>query len=98
MNVTEINISRTTAATNVQGKIPNDQRFTTTTSAAGQPITQDGFSLSFNGHTVGSLTERALQTTPSRAAKIEALKQAVAGAQYQLDSAKIADALVNTGI
>ena len=98
MNVTEINISRTTATTNVQEKIPNDQRFTTITSTAGQPITQDGVSLSYNGHTVGSLTERALQTSPSRAEKIEALKQTVAGAQYQLDSAKIAEALVNTGI
>lgn len=44
------------------------------------------------------LTSTALVTSPSRAAKVEALKQAISSAQYKLDSAKIAEALVNAEI
>lgn len=42
---------------------------------------------------IHSLVSTALATTPSRAAKLEALKEAVSSAQYKLDSDKIAEAL-----
>lgn len=44
-----------------------------------------------------SLTQSALQTAASRAAKVADLKQEVNSAQYKLDAAKIAEALSNGG-
>jgi len=48
--------------------------------------------------TVQSLSKTALQTTPSRQAKVESLKQAVKSAQYQLDSDKISQSLADSDI
>jgi flagellar biosynthesis anti-sigma factor FlgM len=56
---------------------------------------EDTTSFISDKHTVQSLSQAAVQVIPSRQAKVEALKQAVNGAQYQLDSAKIAESLVN---
>jgi anti-sigma28 factor (negative regulator of flagellin synthesis) len=48
--------------------------------------------------TVNSLADLALQTSPSRQARIEALRAAVRSKQYQLDSAKTAAAMANAWV
>jgi flagellar biosynthesis anti-sigma factor FlgM len=48
--------------------------------------------------TVQSLSQAAIATSPSRQIKVEALKQAVSSAQYQVDSDKIAESLVNADV
>jgi flagellar biosynthesis anti-sigma factor FlgM len=55
--------------------------------------TEDTTSLSSVSQSVESLTQTALQTTPTRQARVENLRQAVNNAQYQLDAAQIADSL-----
>ena len=49
-------------------------------------------------NTVQNLSKTALQTTPTRQAKVEALRQAVKSAQYQLDSDKISQSIANSDI
>jgi flagellar biosynthesis anti-sigma factor FlgM len=48
--------------------------------------------------TIASLAQAATGQSDARAAKVQALKQAVEQGQYQLDSAKIAAALVNADV
>jgi flagellar biosynthesis anti-sigma factor FlgM len=55
--------------------------------------TEDKTTLSSSSDSVASLAQIALQPSPSRQTRLEALKQQVSSAQYQLDSAKIAEAL-----
>ena len=59
--------------------------------------TEDKTTLS-SGTSVSSLTQAALQTSPTRAQRVENLKQEVKSAQYKLDSDKIAEALSNSDI
>jgi len=66
--------------------------------AARQATTEDTTSFSSDKQTVQSLTQAAIQPIPSRQAKVEAIKQSVNNAQYQLDSDKIAESLVNSQI
>ncbi len=54
---------------------------------------EDKTTLSSGAESVSNLAKAALEVTPSRAARVAALKQAVSTAQYQLDTAKIAAAL-----
>ncbi|MBB5056374.1 anti-sigma28 factor (negative regulator of flagellin synthesis) [Granulicella aggregans] len=49
-------------------------------------------------NTVQTLSKTALQTTPTRQAKVEALRQAVNSAQYQLDSVKISESIANSDV
>ena len=63
-----------------------------------QPAAVDTTSFTSDKQTVQSLGQAALQTFPTRQQKVEALREAVNGAQYQLDSAKIAEALVSSEI
>jgi len=66
---------------------------------ARQPATtEDTTSFTSDQQTVQSLSQTAIQTIPSRQAKVEALKQAVNSAQYQLDSDKIAASLANADV
>ncbi len=60
--------------------------------------TEDTTSFTSGNSTVQSLGHAALQTVPSRQLKVEALKQAVSSAQYQLDNAKIAESLSNAEV
>lgn len=60
-----------------------------------QVASEDTTSFTSDKQTVQSLSQTALQTFPSRQVKVEALKQAVNSAQYQLDSAKVAQSLVS---
>lgn len=62
------------------------------------PATEDSTTFSSSSHSVYSLTQAALEAVPSRQVKVEALKQAVSSAQYQLDSDKIAESLVNADV
>jgi flagellar biosynthesis anti-sigma factor FlgM len=55
--------------------------------------TEDTTTLTSTSDAVQSLTQIALQPLPSRAEKVAQLKQAVNSAEYELDSAKIAEAL-----
>jgi flagellar biosynthesis anti-sigma factor FlgM len=68
------------------------------TAARQQVSAEDTTSFTSNPQTVQSLGQAALQTFPTRQEKVEALRQAVSGAQYQLDSAKISEALVNADV
>jgi flagellar biosynthesis anti-sigma factor FlgM len=63
-----------------------------------QATTEDTTSFTSDKQTVQSLSRTAIQTIPSRQAKVEALKQAVNSAQYQLDSDKIAASLANAEV
>lgn len=63
-----------------------------------QISSEDTTSFTSSQQTVQSLSQTALQTFPTRQVKVEALKQAVSSAQYQLDSAKIAQSLANSDV
>jgi flagellar biosynthesis anti-sigma factor FlgM len=64
-----------------------------------QPATtEDKTTFSSGTDSVQSLSNTALQTVPSRQDKVEALRQAVNSAQYQLDADKIAESLANADI
>ena len=63
-----------------------------------QVTSEDTTSFTSDQQTVKSLGQAAIQTFPTRQEKVEALKQAVNGAEYQLDSAKIAEALVSADV
>ncbi len=65
---------------------------------ATEDITTFSSDKSSNTDSAQSLTAAALIPTPSRAAKVDELKLAVNNAQYQLDFAKIAEALANAEI
>lgn len=47
-------------------------------------------------NSIQELVKAAVEVAPSRQAKVEALQQAVKSAQYQLDSAKIAQSIVDS--
>jgi flagellar biosynthesis anti-sigma factor FlgM len=79
-------ITEDSAAKAPQSKTPPTTQHTTT---------EDTTSFTTSKPAVQNLTQTALQTTPTRAAKVEALKQQVNSAEYSLDSAKIAESLVN---
>ena len=66
--------------------------------STGDGAALDKTTLSSTPAAAQSLTQTALQTAASRAAKVEDLKQAVNSAQYKLDAAKIAEALSNGGL
>ncbi len=85
-----------TAATNPGVKASNDLAHKT--SVAQNAQTEDTTSLTSSSDSVQSLTQTALQTIPSRADKVAALKQAVATGQYQLDAAKIAESIANSDV
>ncbi len=65
---------------------------------AKKPTTEDTTAFSSDTNAVNSLTQTALQTFPSRQVRVEALKQAVNSAQYQLDADKIAASLANSEV
>ncbi len=83
----------------VTGVAAGEQVKATTNRAAAQPAEpQDTTSLSGNSLAVPSLTAQALATADARAAKVEALRQAVANAAYVVDPALVADAIISAGI
>jgi flagellar biosynthesis anti-sigma factor FlgM len=84
------------AATNQGVKASNDLAHKT--SVAQNTPTEDTTSLTSSSDSVNSLTQAALQTIPSRADRVAALKQSVNSAQYQLDAAKIAESLSNSDV
>lgn len=98
MNVTAINTSRIAAESKLQKESSGNSTPATTDTAAGQAVTQDRFNPSSNDHTVAALAEKALQTSPARQAKVEALKQAVKGGEYKPDSNKIAASLSDANV
>jgi anti-sigma28 factor (negative regulator of flagellin synthesis) len=59
---------------------------------------EDTTSFTAATNTVQSLSKTALQAVPSRQAKVEALRQAVNSAQYQLDSVKISESIANSDV
>lgn len=69
-------------------------------SPAGKPgetsaVPQDTASLSMGAASVPALTTQALATAAAREARVEALRQAVAGGSYNVDSASIAEAMIS---
>ncbi len=65
---------------------------------AKKPTTEDTTAFSSDTNAVSSLTQSALQTSTTRQARVESLKQAVNSAQYQLDADKIAASLANSDV
>ena len=59
---------------------------------------EDKTTLTSNSPAVQSLTKTAIETSPTRQAKVESLRQTVNSAQYQLDADKIAESLANADI
>ena len=59
---------------------------------------EDKTTLTSNSSKVQTLTNAALTTSTARAAKVDALKQAVSSGQYQLDSSKTAEALTSAKV
>ncbi len=62
-----------------------------------QPTPQDTAALSSSSLAVPSLTAQALSTAEARAAKVEALRQAIVSASYIIDPALVADAMISQG-
>ncbi len=91
----QINLNGAAEATGVAA---GEQRSATTTASAPVAEPQDTASLSANSLAVPSLTAQALSTSEARAAKIEALRQAVTSAAYVVDPGLIADAMISAGI
>ena len=98
MRVDSFNSVLTTEAVAKTDKAANDQISNQNKQAFATQASEDKATLSSGSDSVTSLTKAALQPVPSREAKVEALKLAVNSAQYQLDSAKISEALSNTDI
>jgi len=72
---------------------------TNTHSVSQKPATQeDTTAFTSDSDAVQSLTKAALEVFPSRQVRVEALREAVSSAQYQLDSDKIAASLVDADI
>ena len=65
--------------------------------SAAASLPEDTASLSSDSFSVPSLASQALATAASRGAKVEALRQAVAGAAYKLDPELIAEAMHSHG-
>jgi flagellar biosynthesis anti-sigma factor FlgM len=88
-----------TEATAQASKVSNDKAASAQTKQATHKAdTEDKTTLTSASDSVQGLTKTALQTTPSRAAKVTALKLAVNNATYQLDAAKIAESLANADV
>jgi len=63
---------------------------------ASDPVHGDEDAATFSGNntSAASLVAKALESTPLRADKIEALRQAVQNGTYQVDTREIADAMI----
>jgi flagellar biosynthesis anti-sigma factor FlgM len=87
-------------ATAQANKVSNDKTVSgqTKQAAAQKPSTEDTTTLTSASDSVQNLTKTALQTTPSREAKVASLKLAVNNATYQLDAAKIAESLAGSDV
>jgi len=83
----------------VQGKtLANTAPAKAAGSAQPKQTAVDTTSFTASTQTVQALSKTALQTTPTRQAKVEALRQAVKSAQYQLDSDKISQSIASSDI
>ncbi len=58
---------------------------------------EDITSISAQTLSIPSLVSQALAAAEARAAKVEALRQAIAGATYSVDPALVADAMIGVG-
>ncbi len=58
--------------------------------------TEDTTTFSSSTNSIQALAKAAVQISPTRQVKVEALRQAVNSAEYQLDSAKIAQSIANS--
>jgi anti-sigma28 factor (negative regulator of flagellin synthesis) len=76
-----------------QGTIASKKSVSAEQTRAFSTSTEDTTALTSSSDAVKSLTEIALQPLSSRGEKVAVLKQAVNSAEYELDSAKIAEAL-----
>jgi flagellar biosynthesis anti-sigma factor FlgM len=98
MIINATTISRPVAVVSIQKENLSNRQPARTYSEAEQQPSQDKVSFSSTDHVAASLTRAALQSLPSRQAKVDALKQTVSAGEYQLDSAKIAASLANASV
>jgi len=63
-------------------------------SVPAQEVDEDAATFSASSNGVTSLAAKALETSPVRADKIEALRQAVGNGTYKIDPAEIAEAIL----
>lgn len=76
------------SATTAASKVPSGTQLKQTE--------EDTTNFTSSTNSVQSLIKTALQSTPSRQAKVEALRQQVKAAEYQFDSAKIAQSIADS--
>jgi flagellar biosynthesis anti-sigma factor FlgM len=81
-----------------QSKASTADAASTTKLSSPNASTEDTATLSSGSDSVQSLTNTALQPDPSRATKVEGLRQAVTNGQYKLDAGQIADALSSSTV
>lgn len=98
MRIDSFSSTVTTESVAKADKVANDKVSSTKKQAVATEATEDKATLSSGSDSVKTLTKAALQPVPSREAKVEALKLAVNTAQYQLDTAQIAEALSNSEV
>jgi flagellar biosynthesis anti-sigma factor FlgM len=99
MVVDRLGTATTDFSESVQSKTLSGPAATKTNgSVQPQQTAEDTTSFTAATSTVQTLSKTALETTPTRQAKVEALRQAVNSAQYQLDSDKIAQSIANSDI
>jgi anti-sigma28 factor (negative regulator of flagellin synthesis) len=99
MVVDRLGVATTDFSKPVQGKtLPSSSAAKSASSVQPKQTAEDTTSFTAATNTVQALSKTALQTTPSRQAKVEALRQAVNSAQYQLDSVKISESIANSDV
>jgi negative regulator of flagellin synthesis FlgM len=62
--------------------------------ASGSSETDDRTTLNSSGNSIQRLTTQAMQSPEIRQDKVDSIRQAVDSGQYQVDPAKIADAMI----
>jgi anti-sigma28 factor (negative regulator of flagellin synthesis) len=99
MVVDRFGAATTDFSKSVQGKTLADAASAKSAASAQHKQTaEDTTSFTAAANTVQALSKTALQTSPSRQAKVESLRQAVKSAQYQLDSDKISQSIASSDI
>lgn len=94
----QIDLLGATSAAGAAVEPPVTRQVSGQTAVSSPGIPEDTASLSSTAPDPATLASQALASAGARAAKVEALRQAVSGAQYALEPSAIADAVISSGI
>ncbi len=95
MRIDAYNLQTASAETSKVTKTSTDATHTEKKVPLTAKTSEDKTTLTTGSDKVQTLTNAALATASTRAARVETLKQAVSSGQYQLDSSKTAKALTS---